>query len=185
MVKDVLSDAEARMKKTVELFRKELTGIRAGRANAALLGRITVDYYGVPTPIPQMATVTTPEARLMVIQPWDKTTLSAIEKAILKSDLGITPANDGSVIRLVFPPLTQERRTELVRQVRRKAEEEKVSIRNIRREANEFLEEMKDEGEISEDEFHRGLDEVQKLTDTYSRELDQIAEEKEKEIMTV
>jgi len=185
VVKDVLSDAEARMKKTVELFRKELTGIRAGRANAALLGRITVDYYGVPTPIPQMATVTTPEARLMVIQPWDKTTLSAIEKAILKSDLGITPANDGSVIRLVFPPLTQERRTELVRQVRRKAEEEKVSIRNIRREANEFLEEMKDEGEISEDEFHRGLDEVQKLTDTYSRELDQIAEEKEKEIMTV
>ncbi len=185
MVKDVLSDAEARMKKTVELFRKELTGIRAGRANAALLGRITVDYYGVPTPIPQMATVTIPEARLMVIQPWDKTTLSAIEKAILKSDLGITPASDGSVIRLVFPPLTQERRTELVRQVRKKAEEEKVSIRNIRREANEFLEEMKDEGEISEDEFHRGLDEVQKLTDTYSRELDQIAEEKEKEIMTV
>lgn len=185
MVKDVLNDAEARMKKTVELFRKELTGIRAGRANAALLERITVDYYGVPTPIPQMSTVTTPEARLMVIQPWDKTTLGAIEKAILKSDLGITPASDGSVIRLVFPPLTQERRTELVRQVKKKTEEEKVSIRNIRREANELLEVMKGEGEISEDDFHRGLDEVQKLTDKYSRELDQIAEEKEKEIMTV
>lgn len=173
------------MKKTVELFRKELSSLRAGRASPALLEKITVDYYGVPTPVNQIATITVPEPRLMVIQPWDKSMVSSIEKAIMKSDLGITPRSDGNLIRLSIPQLTEERRAELVKMVRKKAEEERIAIRNLRRDANDDIRELEKEGEISEDEARRTQDEVQKLTDKYIAEIDKILSAKEKEIMEV
>ncbi|MEW6307750.1 MAG: ribosome recycling factor [Bacillota bacterium] len=173
------------MKRTVEGFRRELTTLRAGRATPALLERITVDYYGAPTPINQLANIGVPEPRLLVIQPWDKTMIGAIDKAIQKSELGIMPVSDGVVIRLVIPQLTQERRTELGKVVRKRGEEERVAIRNIRREANDLLRDLEKEGEISEDEQRRALDDVQKLTDKYVREIDQVVEVKEKEIMEV
>lgn len=185
MVKEVLKESEDRMKRTVEGFRKELTTLRAGRATPALLERITVDYYGAPTPINQLANIAVPEPRLLVIQPWDKTIIGAIDKAIQKSELGIMPVSDGVVIRLVVPQLTQERRIELVKVVRRRGEEERVAIRNIRREANDLLRDLEKEGEISEDDQRRALDDVQKLTDKYVKEIDQVVEVKEKEIMEV
>lgn len=185
MVKEVLKESEDRMKRTVEGFRKELTTLRAGRATPALLERITVDYYGAPTPINQLANIGVPEPRLLVIQPWDKTMIGAIDKAIQKSELGIMPVSDGVVIRLVVPQLTQERRTELGKVVRKRGEEERVAIRNIRREANDLLRDLEKEGEISEDEQRRALDDVQKLTDKHVREIDQVVEVKEKEIMEV
>lgn len=185
MVKEVLKESEDRMKRTVEGFRRELTTLRAGRATPALLERITVDYYGAPTPINQLANIGVPEPRLLVIQPWDKTMIGAIDKAIQKSELGIMPVSDGVVIRLVIPQLTQERRTELGKVVRKRGEEERVAIRNIRREANDLLRDLEKEGEISEDEQRRALDDVQKLTDKYVREIDQVVEVKEKEIMEV
>ncbi len=185
MLKEILSEAEARMKKTCELFRKELAALRAGRASAALLDRVLVDYYGVPTPVNQMATVNVPEPRLLIIQPWDRTTVSSIEKAILKSDLGITPQSDGHVIRLVVPQLTEERRQELVKTVRKKAEEERVAIRNVRRDTNDMIRELEKEGEISEDQSKRALEDVQKLTDKYIAQIDQIMKAKEEEITEV
>lgn len=185
MVSDVLKDVESRMKKTVEVFRKELATIRTGRASPALLDRIEVDYYGTPTPIKQLANISVPEPRLLVIQPWDKQSVSAIERAILKSDLGITPQVSGTVIRLTIPPLTKERRQDLVKVVRKKAEEERVAIRNIRREGNEMIRELEKEKEISEDESIEGLEEIQKLTDKYIAEIDASLSAKEKEIMEV
>lgn len=185
MVKEILKETEEKMKKTVEAFRRDLQGLRAGRATPALLEKVTVDYYGSQTPINQMANISVPEPRMLVIQPWDKTAAPKIEKAILKSDLGLTPTSDGAVIRLVIPQLTQERRTELVKTVKKKAEEERVAVRNIRRESNEMIKELEDDGQITEDESRRTQDEIQKLTDKYIKEIDHVLSVKEKEIMEV
>lgn len=181
----LLSDTEKNMQKTVEVVNKEFASLRAGRATPALLDKITVDYYGAPTPINQMANINVPEARLLVIQPWDKNTLPDIEKAILKSDLGITPASDGNVIRLAVPQLTKERRTELVKVIKKKAEEGRVAVRNLRRDANDGLKSQQKKGDISEDELRRLQDEVQKLTDKYIKEIDALFAAKEKEILTI
>lgn len=185
MIKEVIGEAEERMKKAVEVLRKEYSSMRAGRATPALLDKILVDYYGVATPVNQMANISVPEPRLLVIQPWDKSVIAAIEKAILKSDLGLTPNSDGTVIRLAIPQLTQERRNELVKVAKKKAEETRVAVRNIRRDANEQLKEFVKEKAISEDEEKRGEEEIQKLTDKYVKEVDHVLEHKEKEIMEV
>lgn len=185
MANPLLSETEKNMKKTVEVVNKEFASLRAGRATPSLLEKIMVNYYGTPTPINQMANVSAPEARLLVIQPWDKTALPEMEKAILKSDLGITPVSDGNVIRLTIPQLTQERRTELAKVVKKKAEEGRVAIRNLRRDANDNIKNQQKNGEISEDEQRRLQDEVQKLTDKYIKEIDTLLAAKEKEIMTV
>lgn len=185
LAKEIIAEAEAHMKKTIEIVRKELASMRAGRATPALLDKVTVNYYGSPTPINQVANISTPEARLLVIQPWDKSSLPDIEKAILKSDLGITPTSDGTVIRLAIPQLTRERRQELVKAAKKKTEEGKVAIRNVRRDMIEAIKAKQKKGEISEDELRRGQDEMQKLTDKYIKELDQIAANKEQEIMQV
>jgi ribosome recycling factor len=185
MAKQVLNQAEEKMKKAIAAFQRELGSIRAGRANPSLLDRIQVDYYGAATPINQLAGVTVPEARLLVIQPYDKTAIADIEKAIQKSDLGLTPSNDGSVIRITIPPLTEERRKELAKLVKKYAEDAKVALRNIRRDANEDLKKLEKEGEITEDELRRNNDDVQKLTDKYTTEADAVMANKEKEIMEV
>ncbi len=185
MIKDILSDTEDRMKKAIEHFRKDLASLRAGRANPAMLDRIVLDYYGQSTPINQLANITVPEARLLVIQPWDKTTIAAIEKAILKSDLGINPSNDGNVIRLAIPQLTEERRKELVKVLRKRAEEARVAVRNVRRDANDLLKNSEKEKLISEDENKKGMDDIQKETDRHIKEIDAILQGKEKEIMEV
>lgn len=181
----LLNEAEERMKKSLEVMHKEFATVRTGRPSPALLEHIKVDYYGAPTPIPHLATITVPEPHLMVIQPYDKSVINKIEKAIQASDLGITPSNDGNVIRLPFPPLTEERRHELVKVVRHMAEEAKIAVRNIRREINEEFKKLKNESKISEDEYHFYLDEVQKLTDKYIDEIDKDLKIKEEEIMTV
>ncbi len=185
MLEEILDDARERMQKTIELFRRELSTLRAGRATPSLLDKIRVEYYGVPTPINQLASIGVPEPRLLVVQPWDKSVIPAVEKAILRSDLGITPASDGNLIRLVVPQLTQERRQELVRVVRKKAEDERVAIRSIRREANDLIKDLQKAGEVSEDEARRGTDEVQKLTDRHIKEIDALLAAKEKEVMEV
>ncbi|MBO8127587.1 MAG: ribosome recycling factor [Peptococcaceae bacterium] len=184
-MREILDTAEQSMKKSVSAVRKEFDSLRAGRATPALLDKITVDYYGVPTPINQLATISVPEPRLLLIQPWDKGSINDIEKAIQKSDLGITPANDGNVIRLTIPQLTQERRQELVKVIKKRAEEGRVAIRNIRRDANDQLKTQQKEGNITEDELRRYQDEVQKLTDKYIKEIDQLLDAKEKEIMEI
>jgi ribosome recycling factor len=185
MIGDILKEAEGKMRKALEVLKRDFAGTRAGRASPALLDRITVDYYGTPTPVNRMATITVPEPRLLVIQPWDRSQLGTIERAILKSDLGITPANDGHLIRLAVPQLTHERRQELVKSLRRKAEEERVAIRNFRREANELIEELEEEGEITEDDAFRGREQVQKLTDRMVAEVDQLLGAKEAEVLEV
>lgn len=185
MIRDILQEAEEKMGKTVEVLKKDLASLRAGRANPALLDKIQVDYYGVPTPINQMANISAPEARLLVIQPWDKSTIASIEKAILKSDLGLTPNSDGTVIRIGIPQLTEERRKELVKVVKKKAEEARVAVRNVRRDVNDMVRELEKEHEISEDESKRGLDEVQKVTDKFIKKVDDVFSLKEKEIMEV
>ncbi len=185
MLNDIYSDVKDRMSKAISALKKDLASLRAGRANTALLDKITADYYGVPTPIPQMATVTAPEARLLVIQPWDKTTIPEIEKGILKSDLGITPSNDGTVIRLGFPQLTQERRAELVKLIKKKGEESRVAIRNIRRDGNDMIKDLEKDNEISEDDSRRAQDEIQKITDGFIKEIDQVIEKKEEEVLEV
>ena len=185
MINDVLNEAEQKMTKTVEVFRKDLASVRAGRANPAMLDKVMVDYYGTPTPINQLANIAVPEPRLLTIQPWDKSTIKDIEKAILKSDLGITPTNDGVVIRLVVPQLTQERRAEIVKTVKKKAEEAKVAVRNIRREVIDDIKKLEKDKVVSEDEAKKGQDKAQKLTDKYIKEIDSILEKKEKEIMEV
>ncbi len=183
MIPDVLADARTRMQKAVEATRHELAALRTGRASPALLEQIRVDYYGVPTPITQMATVTVPEPRLLVIQPWDRKFVKEVEKAILKSDLGLVPSSDGVHVRVPIPPLTEERRRELVKVAHKHAEEGRVAIRNVRREAKEMIERLEDDGEISEDDARRALDELQKLTDRFIGEIDALVQAKDKEIM--
>lgn len=185
MISEVLKDAEERMRKGIDVLKKEYSTIRAGRANPNMLDKVTVEYYGTPTPVNQLANISVPEPRMLVIQPWDKTSLPAIEKAILKSDLGLNPSSDGSSIRLIIPQLTAERRTEIVKTVKKKAEETRVAIRNIRRDTNDHLKKLEKDHTSSEDEVKRAQDDVQKMTDKFVKEIDHIMETKEKEIMEV
>ncbi len=185
MAKQVIATTKERMDKAVQALSRELATIRAGRANASLLDKVSVDYYGAPTPVNQLAGVSVPEARLLVIQPYDKSILGEIEKAILKSDLGLNPSNDGSVIRIAIPALTEERRKELVKLVKKEAEEAKVGIRNIRRDGNDDLKKLEKNGEITEDELRGYTDDIQKVTDAHIQKVDEVAKDKEKEIMTV
>ncbi|MGE5553212.1 MAG: ribosome recycling factor [Betaproteobacteria bacterium] len=185
MVKESLKNAEGRMKAIIEATRHEFATIRTGRANPQILHRLQVEAYGTIMPLDQLANVSAPEGRLLLITPFDKATLKDIERAILKSDLGLTPANDGTVIRLSIPPLTEERRRELVRNVKKEAEEARVAVRNVRREGNEALKSAEKQGEITEDECRRGQEEMQKLTDKYVAEIDELVAAKEKEIMEV
>lgn len=173
------------MQKAVEATKREFAGVRTGRASPALLERVTVEYYGVSTPVTQVASVSVPEARLLVIQPWDKALLKEIERAIQKSELGLTPSSDGAVIRLPIPPLTGDRRRELVKVVHKQAEEGRVSIRNIRRDHREKLERLEKDGTLSKDEVRRHQDELQKITDQYTKEIDTLLAAKEKEITEV
>lgn len=185
MPQNVMKNAEERMSKAIDSLKRELSSLRAGRANPALLERVSVDYYGTPTPITQVANVSIPEARLITIQPWDKSQLGPIEKAILKSDLGLTPTNDGNIIRLAIPPLTEQRRQELVKLAKKEGEEAKVAIRNIRRDANDAFKKLQKDGELTEDELKRNTEQVQKSTDSYIAQVDKVVQEKEKEIMEV
>ncbi|MEW6725754.1 MAG: ribosome recycling factor [Bacillota bacterium] len=185
MMRELIQATEGNMQKTIEILKKDFASLRAGRATPALLDKIAVDYYGTPTPINQLASISVPEPRLLIIQPWDKSAIGAIERAILKSDLGITPANDGNVIRLTVPQLTQERRQELVKLIKKRAEEGRVAVRNLRRDVLEQLKAKQKNGEISEDDLKRSQDEVQKLTDRYIKEIDSLLAAKEKEIMEV
>ncbi|MBI2123044.1 MAG: ribosome recycling factor [Armatimonadetes bacterium] len=185
MIADVITDANTRMHKAVDATRHEFASLRTGRASPALLEQIRIDYYGVPTPINQMATITVPEPRLLVIQPWDKKMVKDIERGILKSELGLVPSTDGVYVRVPIPPLTEERRKELVKVAHKHAEEGRVAIRNVRREAKEMIEELEDDGEISEDDAKRGLEELQKLTDKSIADVDALLAAKDKEIMEV
>lgn len=185
MISEIVTPTEDKMKKTVEVTKNDFAGLRAGRATPALLDKIIVDYYGTPTPVNQLANITVPEARLLVIQPWDKSVTPQIEKAIMKSDLGINPTSDGTVIRLAIPQLTEERRADLVKVVKKRAEEGRIAIRNIRREANEELKAAQKDGLIAEDESKRGQEQVQKLTDKYIKIIDDMLAAKEKDIMQV
>ena len=179
-----LQSYEDKMKKTLDFLAEEYAAVRAGRANPHVLDKIKVDYYGTPTPIQQVGNVSVPEARIIQIAPWDKSMLKAIEKAILTSDIGINPQNDGSIIRLQFPELTEERRKDLVKDIKKKAEESKVALRNVRRDGNEEFKKL-GKGEISEDEAADLTDSLQKLTDDYIARIDKALEEKTKELMTV
>ena len=184
MKDEVLKEAKRKMDKVLELMARDLSRIRTGRASVALLEGIKVDCYGTNMPLPQVASLAAPESRLLTVQPWDPSILADIEKAILKSDLGLNPVNDGKSIRLPIPPLTTERRKELVKLVKKMGEEGKVALRNLRREANEDLKEMKKEKLLSEDEAHRAQEEVQKVTDEFIKKVDTQTAEKEKEIMS-
>ncbi len=181
----LIKQTREKMDKSIEAFRREIARVRTGRASVALLDGIKVEYYGNPMPLNQVATISVSEGRTIVIQPWDASIISEIEKAIMRSDLGLTPTSDGKTIRINVPPLTEERRKELVKVVRKMAEEGRVALRNIRREALDQLKSMKKNKEISEDDFYRGQEEVQKVTDEYIKKVDKILEEKEKEIMSV
>lgn len=185
MTQGVINDAKVHMQKTVDATRREFGGIRTGRATPALLERITVEYYGVQTPINQVATVTAPDPRLLIVQPWDKSLIKDLERALLKSELGLVPSSDGAVIRLPIPSLTEERRRELVKVVRKQAEEGRVAIRNIRRDHKAKLEHLEKDGKVSEDDNRRATDELQKLTDRYVKEIDTLLSAKEAEIMEV
>lgn len=185
MISGIISPAENKMKKTVEVTANDFAGLRAGRATPALLDKIVVDYYGTPTPINQLANISVPEARLLVIQPWDKSVIPQIEKTIMKSDLGINPVNDGTVIRLAIPQLTEETRKNLVKVVRKRAEEGRIAIRNIRRDVNEEIKTAQKDGTVPEDESKRGQDQTQKLTDKYIKEIDDMLATKEQDIMQV
>ena len=174
-----------KMEKTIRVLEHEYSAIRAGRANPAVLDKITVDYYGTPTQIQAMAAISVSEARILVIQPWDKSTLRPIEKAIQASDIGINPTNDGTVIRIVFPPLTEERRKEICKQIKKQGEDSKVAIRSIRRDANEKFKALKKSSEVSEDEEKDLEDQMQKMTDKFCKRIDEIAAKKEKEILEI
>ena len=184
-VKEILSSHEERMQKALDVLRKDYSTLRAGRATPALLDKITVDYYGTPTPINQIGNISIPEPRMIVIQPWEKKVLSLIEKAIMKSDLGLTPNSDGAVIRLIIPQLTQQRRIELVKVAHKKAEDSRVAVRNLRRDANEAFKKLEKDKVISEDETKKAQEDIQKITDKYTKEIDQVMTLKEKEIMEV
>ncbi|MET1178048.1 ribosome recycling factor [Peribacillus simplex] len=185
MPKQVISNAKTKMEKAIGAYTRELASIRAGRANASLLDRISIDYYGSQTPVNQVAGISVPEARLLVIQPYDKTVLGEIEKAILKSDLGLNPSNDGSIIRIAIPALTEERRKELVKVVKKEAEEAKIAVRNVRRDANDDLKKLEKSGEITEDDLRGYADDIQKMTDGNITKIDEITKDKEKEILEV
>jgi ribosome recycling factor len=184
-IQDVHSSHEERMKKAIEVLRREFSTIRAGRATTGLLDKVVIDYYGAQSPVNQVANVSIPEPRTIIIQPWDKKMLSVIEKAILKSDLGLTPNNDGMVIRLVLPQLTQQRRQELVKTVHKEAEESRVAIRNLRRDANDTLKKIEKDKLASEDEVKKAQEDIQKLTDKYIKEVDHVMAAKEKEVMEI
>lgn len=184
-MKEVFNLAKEKMTKTVNVLKSDFGSIRAGRANASVLDKVQVDYYGVPTPINQMAAISVSEARILVIQPWDKSTLNPIYKAIQASDIGINPQNDGSVIRLVFPPLTEDRRKELVKEIKKLSEESKVAVRSIRRDCIDKLKKMQKASDITEDDLKDGEEELQKITDDFIKEIDKEAEKKEKEVMEI
>jgi len=183
MLNSTYSETRERMGKSIDALDNELKRVRTGRASLNILDGIRVDYYGTQTPLNQMASLSVPESRLIVIQPWDATVIKDIEKALLKSDLGLTPSSDGKLIRLAIPPLTEERRKELVKVVSKMCEDYKVAVRNIRRDSNEFLKMAKKEGDISEDELFKGQDQVQEITDEFVKRIDDIFTEKEKEIL--
>ena len=185
MVPEVLSETESKMMKTIDAIRRDYMAIRTSRASPALVERLIVDYYGTATPLQQLATISTPEARLLVIQPWDKGSFSAIEKAILKSDLGINPTNDGKVIRLSLPHMTEDRRKDLVKLSRKKVEDGKISVRNIRRDANKDLDELETEKMITSDDVRVGNEQLQRLTDRFILEVERLGQSKEAEIMEV
>ena len=184
-MKEVIKKCEEKMTKTCENLDGEFSNIRAGRANPNLLNRIMVEYYGTPTPMQQVGNISVPEPRIIQINPWEKSLLKAIEKAILASDLGITPTNDGTSIRLVFPELTEDRRKELVKDIKKKGEAAKVAVRNVRRDANDTLKKMEKSTDITEDERKEGEEKIQKMTDKYVAKIDKSVENKSKEIMTV
>jgi len=185
MVDDLFHDTEHKMERSLAALRKDLSRIRTGRASLALLEGITVDSYGTPTPLNQVATLAVPESRLITIQPWDKAQLGLIEKSIQRSDLGLTPVNDGKIIRLAIPPLTAERRKDLVKQVKKIGEEAKIALRNVRREGNDALKEREKAKQISEDDWRRSQEQMQKLTDRYISQVDDILNTKEHEILEV
>ncbi len=183
MVNEIYSEIKEKMDKTIISLDSELKKVRTGRASLAIFDNIRVDYYGTMTPLNQMATLSIPESRLITIQPWDVSVIKDIEKALLKSDLGLTPANDGKLIRITIPPLTEERRKEIVKKVSKITEDYKISIRNLRRDANDLLKNLKKDGDISEDEAFKGQDKIQKITDDNIKKIDAIYNEKEKDIL--
>jgi ribosome recycling factor len=185
MEREIRKKTTERMSSALEVLKKEFASIRTGRASLALVDGIVVDYYGTPTPLPQVASLSVPESRQIAIQPWEKNLIPLIEKAIMKSDLGLTPANDGKVIRINIPILTEERRKQLVKVVRKRAEESKVAVRNIRRDSNDELKKLEKEKHVSEDDVKKEQEEIQKITDTFIKKVDEIVEHKEKEIMEV
>ena len=185
MIDDALLDATERMEKAAEALRRDLATIRTGRASPALVEHLKVDYYGTPTPLNQLATISTPEARLIVIQPWDRGSIGAVEKAILKSDIGLNPSNDGTVIRLAVPQLTEDRRRDIAKQVRKRVEEARVTVRNIRRDCHDQIRKLEHDHEISQDDLHRAENELQKLTDDNVKEIDKVGQEKEEEVLAV
>ncbi|UCD35132.1 MAG: ribosome recycling factor [Nitrospiraceae bacterium] len=185
MQKEAKQRISERMEKTIEVLKKDLAAIRTGRASLSVLDAIMVDYFGTPTPINHVATLSVPESRLITIQPWDPKTIPDIEKAIQKSDLGLNPGNDGKIIRLVIPQLTEERRKEIVKHVHKRGEDAKIALRNIRRDGNEEMKQIGKEHHVSEDETKRSIDEIQKLTDSYIKKVDEIIKHKEEEVMEV
>ena len=182
---DIINDTKSKMTKTIDSFSRELANISAGRANSNLLNGVTVDYYGAPTPVQQLASINVPEARLLVISPYDKSSVADVEKAIIAANLGVNPSSDGEVIRISVPALTEERRKELVKEVKKIAENAKVAIRNVRRDSNDFLKKQEKDGDITEDDLRSQTDDVQKLTDDSIKEVDRLLEEKENDIMLV
>ena len=184
-MKEQIKSHEAKMQKTLDVLSKELAAVRAGRANPAVLDKITVEYYGAPTPLNQVAAISTPDPRTLAIQPWDGSLLKVIEKAIQTSDLGINPQNDGRVIRLVFPQLTEERRKELTKQVKKYGEDAKVAVRNVRRDAVDFVKKAQKKGELTEDDQKKAEKDIQELTDKYIKKIDEMCAKKDKELMEI
>jgi len=185
MVQEQLQDAKTRMHKALESLRQELGTIRSGRASPGLVDHLRVDYYGTPTPLNQLATISTPDARLIVIQPYDRGSMGAIEKSILRSDLGLTPTNDGAVIRLSIPPLTEERRKELAKHVRKRVEDARVAVRNVRRDCHDHIRKLEHDHTISQDDLHRSETELQKVTDEQIKEIDRVGEAKEQDLLAI
>ena len=185
MIDDALLDATDRMEKALEALRRDLATVRTGRASPGLVEHLKVEYYGTPTPLNQLATISTPDARLITVQPWDRGSIGAIEKAILKSDIGLNPSNDGALIRLAIPQLTEERRRDIAKQVRKRAEDARIAVRNIRRDCHEAIRRLEHDHEISQDDLHRAETELQKLTDDHIKEIDKVGHEKEEEVLAV
>ncbi|MCF8035362.1 MAG: ribosome recycling factor [Desulfobacteraceae bacterium] len=185
MIDSIISEAKEKMNKSVDALKKDLQKIRTGRASLSILDDVRVDYYGTPTPLNQIASLSVPESRLITIQPWDPSAVKEIEKAIMKSNLGLTPSSDGKIIRITIPPLTEDRRKDIVKQVNKTCEDYRIAVRNIRRDANDSLKTLKKDGDASEDDVGKGFDEVQKLTDEHIKQIDEIYKDKEKEILEV